>query len=239
MHTNLTRRIACTFFFVAAFWSLSPVIAQTASKSFDVKDFTQINMNVPADIYVGSGDFMVKAEAPQEILDRLEITTEGNTLKISMKKSESWSWNSHSTFKIYVNLPKLEALGLNGSGDVYAQNDFSGDQLKIAVTGSGNVNMKSISYNSLAVSVSGSGDVMIESGKATTASYHVAGSGNVKVEKIDGDQASADVAGSGNLRLGKFSKLSVNVAGSGDVSYSGKPESLEKHVSGSGDVYEK
>lgn len=216
--------------------------AQPVSKTFDVKDFTQVDLGTAADVYLGTGDFVVKVEASsQDIMDQLDIHTDGNALKIDKKKHgwDNWNWPAHSSCKVYINLPKLEGIAVAGSGDVYAQNDFSGDKLKIAMSGSGDVNMKNITYANLAVSISGSGNVTMEGGTATSADFHVSGSGNVKVSKINGDQASAEVAGSGNLNLGKFSKLSVNVAGSGDVSYSGKPATLDKHVSGSGDVYEK
>lgn len=65
----------------------------------------------------------------------------------------------------------------------------------------------------------------------------IAGSGDVSVDKVDGDFA-GEVAGSGSIGVGALNggKTTVEIAGSGEFTGSGRVDALEVDIAGSGDV---
>lgn len=108
--------------------------------------------------------------------------------------------------------------------------------------------------NSLKVRMSGSGDVRV--GAASHAELSVAGSGDIHLREVgDGVGAVANgagditigrvagpldvrVSGSGDVKVasGQVSDMTVEIAGSGDVSFGGVAQTLSARVAGSGDV---
>lgn len=134
-----------------------------------------------------------------------------------------------------LTLPELEAVRVEGSGDVTG--DFSGvDDVEVDIRGSGDVEGTDLDADTVTVSVSGSGDVRLR-GSTGDQSVSIRGSGDYEGRRLDSQTATVSIAGSGDAELTVRDSLDVTIAGSGSVRHTGGAR-VDTDVSGSGDVSE-
>lgn len=89
-----------------------------------------------------------------------------------------------------------------------------------------------------AAAVAGSGDMMIGPFRSAAFSGNVHGSGDLTLERVETDRITLALAGSGDLRAhGRAGQAKLSVAGSGDLDASGLVTgTLSASVAGSGDL---
>ena len=85
------------------------------------------------------------------------------------------------------------------------------------------------------VVLTGSGDIIMN-GTTQELDASVTGSGDVDCHNLQAKNAKATVSGSGDLSVNCTQHLEAKVTGSGDITYKGKPSTLDKKVSGSGNI---
>jgi Putative auto-transporter adhesin, head GIN domain len=103
------------------------------------------------------------------------------------------------------------------------------------VEGSGSVHVADLSNDAFSTSISGSGDVSA-TGSTESLAVRVSGSGTARLDTLTAKDVTVDVTGSGDATVYSSSSLDAKVSGSGSVIYSGNPASVNKAVSGSGEV---
>jgi hypothetical protein len=111
----------------------------------------------------------------------------------------------------------------NVAGALEARQAGSGD-LRAGTAGSADIR------------IAGSGDAIVGA-VAGPLRADIAGSGDIRAASLAGD-FDAHIAGSGDIQVdgGRARKMTVSVAGSGNVGFGGVADSLEARVMGSGDV---
>src|SRR3546814_4941522 len=89
-----------------------PVAAQGSgtSRSYDVTGFDQVDLRGSDDIDVRVGPaFAIQATGPAELLDKLEIVRDGDTLKVGRRgNSVSWGGDKGRAIKIMVTMRSEE-----------------------------------------------------------------------------------------------------------------------------------
>ena len=66
--------------------------------------------------------------------------------------------------------------------------------------------------------------------------FATSGSGDINARNFATRKVNVSVSGSGDAHVNATEALEARVAGSGDVTYSGHPRDVSRHVSGSGSI---
>ena len=173
--------------------------------------FSRVSSQIAADLNITcSGKDSLKVTADSNLLPLIETTVQGDTLKISAKKS----FKTKNRIFIEMNPATLKSFRLSGSGNTDIS-EIKGDQLDLELSGSGNLNAR---------------------GKVEKVFVDVSGSGNWDLEHLEANDAKIKVSGSGNVSVFCRKSLDCYISGSADVRYLGNPTSVTKDVSGSGRV---
>lgn len=171
-------------------------------KSLDLSGFNAITVTGSADMIIGqSQTFSVKVNANEEAFDYLDYVVEDGTLVLKTKDNVQIV---AKTYKVYITLPCLENLTVNGAADADIR-DYSADKdltvvvngagdfeingikvpaLHFTVNGAGDVDASELDVQDLTVIVNGAGDVNL-SGKATKAYFGVSGAGDIDAEELE------------------------------------------------------
>ena len=168
----------------------------------------------------------------ENIINHIITEVEGSTLKIHFEKNKSYSYNS----KLIITVPfeEISTVSLTGSGSIQTKDTINAEKFEINLAGSGDGNFEVNSTN-LKIALAGSGDLKV-AGTAKDLEAKITGSGDLDCSKIEAENAEVAVAGSGDLKVNCIKKLTASVAGSGDIHYKNKPETLDKKIVGSGDI---
>lgn len=217
---------------------LTGIQVQAEEQNRKVDPFTEISLRIGAKVHLEQGAKQnLEIVAKSSTLD--EIVTEVKDGKLIIRfpnKDYFWKTFQPGEITIYITTPEINGLGVSGSGDIIAENDFKTKILDLGVSGSGNIRLSELSAERVKAAISGSGDIVLV-GKAAAQDLSVAisGSGNFKGFDFSADDVSVKIAGSGNVDIEANKNLYVRLAGSGNVTYKGKPM-IDQSIAGSGKV---
>ena len=187
-----------------------------------ITGFERIALQGSLDVkYRQADSFMVKVEAPVEVIKHVETRVEGNVLKIRMKdegKFLRFRSSDGDDVTVYVSSPDFLGVTLQGSGDFECQGLLDTDNLDIEVQGSGDIEFDKIICDKVDVSVLGSGDVKLKRVKTQQSKNEVVGSGEIKIHYDNSGDVRSTIVGSGDITLsGQVKSSSYDVRGSGDM----------------------
>ena len=202
------------------------------ARNFQVGDFKHIESAGSYEVTVRTGARpSVRAEGPQNIVDRLIVEVRGDRLSIRPKKG-NFHWGRSEPVRIAVTVPELREASTAGSGSI-SVDKVAGDRFKATITGSGDVSLPSVNARSVQIEVAGSGSGRL-AGRADEAQYVITGSGEVDASKLKSRDVRLTIAGSGSLAANASGNVSGEVLGSGAARISGGARcSVTKAGSGS------
>jgi hypothetical protein len=203
-----------------------------AAKQFSVGDFKRIESAGAFDVSVRTGAApSVRAEGPQNVLDRLDITVEGDELHIRPRNG-GFSWRRSAPVKIAVTVPRLEEATIAGSGTLTVDK-VAVDTFKAGIAGSGDLSIPQIKAKAVEFEIAGSGSAEI-GGQTETAKYTIAGSGELDASRLKSRDVSLTIAGSGAVQANASGKVDGEILGSGEARVTGGAKcTVEKLGSGS------
>lgn len=204
------------------------------TKTYSLIGFNAINSGIDGDVYyTQDSTYHVEIYGQSNILDKIETPIENGELRLQFRKFERIGW--HNKIVVRISAPTLTGLGVNGSGNVYANQPVTSANMSVKVNGSGNVTMAGYTGADFTSQISGSGRIVVNGGKVQTASTRISGSGDVDIAGMQAESATVNTSGSGNVHVWATNTLDIRISGSGDVYYSGNPI-VTTSISGSGKV---
>ncbi len=135
--------------------------------------------------------------------------------------------------RFHVSMPELDALTVTGSGEIDGAG-WSGTQLRLRVSGQGEVRLSELAYDSVEAVVSGRAEMHL-GGKCDEARFNISGSADVFAPELHTNRAEVRIAGQGNVEMHVAERLEVRIAGFGGVRYHGDPV-VKQSISGVGSV---
>lgn len=175
----------------------------------------------------------IKLEGDSNVLDKIEIEVEENTLVIKQKKGFNFSLNS-GRITISFQAKNLQSIGLSGSGSITVKGTQNVDEFEAVLSGSGDIDAN-VSANHVTTAISGSGNINL-AGKSNSFEAGISGSGDVNAFALKTQNTDIGISGSGNVKITADGNLIGSIAGSGDIHYKGNPSSVKVSSGGSGDV---
>jgi len=155
--------------------------------------FSGIRLKVPAKLIVTQGEqpgFFI--EAQPNILKMIRTSLKEETLTI---ESESCIGDNKG-ITIHISRPLFTKLIVEGSGEITSTDTLAGDQLGLAVDGSGNIEVLA-NTDLMFGGIKGSGSIKV-SGKGKTQHLRIDGSGNFACEAFRARSTDITINGSGN-----------------------------------------
>ncbi len=225
---------------------------EIVSSTLTVGNFTELEASGAFDIVVSQGDIqIVELTGHQNIIDKVKTSLVNDHLEIDLERG---CYNDYE-LTIYVTVPDINEIKLNGSGDIIIEEFDELDQLDLIITGSGNIyGDYNFPINNLLFYISGSGNIdfatsalnitseiegsgnVILSGTTITHEAIITGSGSFRTFNLITDNTSINIVGSGDCEVYVNNTLDIDISGSGNIYYKGHPN-LNINISGTGNVY--
>lgn len=209
----------------------------------EVESFTGIALSVPGTLHLRQGEpRSVEVEAPTDVLEHVETTVEGGTLKIRDERDPDGfldvlfgdgGADIEEKVEAYVTVPTVDGIALAGAGTVLGETPIEASSLDLSNAGSGDMRLE-VQVQALEVESAGSGTFDL-TGTADRVDMQSAGSGTVEAIDLTVETADVQMAGSGDMRLHVVDSLSAEIIGSGDIEHRGSP-TIETSLIGSGEV---
>lgn len=204
---------------------------QIITEELLLDDFSKVKLKTSGDVYVTQGDVQkVEVEGQQNIIYQLDLDVNNETWEIEFDECV----RDYDDLKFYITLPEIKELNISGSGMIYGENDFAVGDLRLRISGSGDIDLALASSTDVDSKISGSGKIKLQ-GSADRFKLKISGSGDYRAFDLDTEDGDIEISGSGDAEVTANDELDIKISGSGDVYYKGNP-ALRIDVSGSGNV---
>ncbi|MFT7775974.1 head GIN domain-containing protein [Roseateles sp.] len=154
--------------------------------------------------------------------------------QLVIRPTGGWKiWRNGKLF-VQVEMRDLRQLSVSGASDVQAPGPVRADQLKLSISGAGNVRLDQLDARQLVFTISGAGDAQL-GGHVGEMALQISGKGKVIADRLQAQRARVNVSGLGNVVLWVTDELSAHISGVGSVDYFGNP-AVQRSVSGMGSI---
>lgn len=210
---------------------------QIITETREIDGFTEVRNNSSFEVYVTQAEeFSVEVVAYENLLPIIETYVSGYSLMI--ETSNNSCFKTGQPIRVYVSLPDVTVLELNGSGRLVAGFTES-TYLVCGNKGSGYMAVDSVESERLNLSNSGSGH--LEVGKLFTQEVSMvqSGSGTIDLGAISGSElVSINHSSSGNVRsiIDGGKSISAILSGSGRIDLTGEVQKADYTLNSSGRI---
>ena len=205
---------------------------EVVTKTRSIGSYDGVSLTGSFDVELVKGkEGTIKIEAESNLQEY--ITTEVKNGKLEISTERNVNLQTTRSVKITVPVESIEEVSVTGSGDIYGASTLRGEEMRLAVTGSGNLKLD-LEVKEIEAKVTGSGDIDLK-GKTASLQCTVTGSGDFDARSLQAGRVEARVMGSGDIFVNVTDILDASIAGSGDIKYSGNPDKNVK-TAGSGRV---
>ena len=212
----------------------------TVRERREVGTFSAIELRYFGQVVLHHGDHCaLEIEGDPDVVPKVRGEVRDDTLILEV--GDNWLERltsglllvANRPLRFHVTLPRLESLAVAGSGDI-AGEGWSGEHLRLRVSGQAEMRLEALSYQAFDVVISGRGEVRL-AGDGDEARVTISGSADVVAPALNVRQAEVKIAGQGNVEMSVRERLDVRIAGFGTVRYHGDP-TVKQVISGAGSV---
>jgi hypothetical protein len=200
------------------------------TKEFDLSGFTAVDVSSAFHVEITHGDgFKTAVTAEEDILPLIQVTKEGNTLKVRLE-NKGRSIHSTEGMKVTITMPALEAVTFSGATHGTFKGFKSAKEFTVKVHGASHLE-GDIEAAKLNVTAEGASRTTLK-GSVKEAQLHAAGASQVQMPDATIDSADIALSGASQANINVKSKLDYTLSGASHLTYSGNPTVGHKKTSG-------
>jgi hypothetical protein len=209
------------------------VISQEESISgFDSID---ISHSFSVDITQGE-DFSVVIRIDDNLVEYLDVTKQGSTLRIRFEPSRSYNI-FNATMEAEITMPELVGVDLSGDSEARVSGFASAEPFTADLSGNSRLN-GDIQAGNVRLDASGNSSVTV-SGSGEGISVDASGSSEVDLADFLGVNGNVGASGASTVTVSLSGRLDADASGSSDIYYLGNPELGSIDTSGTSSVQSK
>jgi Putative auto-transporter adhesin, head GIN domain len=204
------------------------------TEAYTFANFTRVEISSPFEFEVKqSNSYSINVTADDNLMDYVQVTQEGQTLKIRLRGITSLQ---HVTLRASVTMPELSGLTVSGASRGTVSDFSSAEDLNITVSGASMVTAD-ITAGDIGFDVSGASLVQLE-GSAADMVAVVSGASTFDLGDFAVTDANVKISGASTGTINLDGRLDANVSGASTLLYIGDPVMGVINVSGASTLRE-
>jgi hypothetical protein len=203
---------------VAAYFLFLPGNPKTQTLNFS--GFTALDVSSAFKVTVTqSNTYSVVITANERIFDRIEVSTEGNTLKIGMKPGTFFGiFNAEAE----ISMPTLRNVVFSGATRGTATGFSSAEPFGVSLSGASSLDLTNFKAGNITVDLSGASTLTAD-GTANDLTSVVSGASNLNLQNLAINNAEMNLSGASHAQIDVNGKLDADLSGASSLQYSGQP----------------
>ena len=198
------------------------------TEQYAFANFTRVEISSAFEFEIKqSGSYSVNVTADDNVIDYVQVSQDGQTLKIRLVTVPSLRL---VTLRALVTIPQLRGLAVSGASGGSVSEFSSTEGLNITVSGASRVT-GDITAGNAEFEVSGASTVRLE-GSADNMTARVSGASLFSLDDFTVNNAQANISGASTGTINLDGRLDANVSGASTLLYIGDPVMGTINVSG-------
>lgn len=198
----------------------------------DVGNFNSIEAEGAVEVHVKQhAASSVTLETDENLVEYLDVFTDGNTLVIRTKKG--YNLDPSKEVVLYAAAPAFQKLDVSGASKLISEGTISGDDLELGASGASEIAMN-VDVLRLQADLSGASTLRLK-GKAARFFSGASGASKIKCIDLSTDETTLDVSGATNAEVSADKQLNIDASGASNIDYRGNA-SINQKSSGASSV---
>ena len=225
------------------------------TQEFDYSDFTRVEVGYALEVEViQSSSFSISITADDNIFDYMDVSKSGETLKIRLKSS--YSYTSYTAIA-EITMPELYRLDFSGATHGSVQGFSSSHDFGLELSGASSLDIADMAAGGIEFEVSGAshitGNITADdaefdisgassvtlSGSANDLDANVSGASRLEIEDFPVHNADVNLSGASSGTINLDGTLDANLSGASHLYYIGEPTLGSLDISGGSTIGEK
>jgi hypothetical protein len=182
-----------------------------------------------------SNTYSVVITANERIFDRIEVTTQGNTLKIDMKPGTFFGVFSAEA---QISMPTLSNVLFSGATRGTATGFSSTETFEASLSGASSLDMTSFKAGNITVDLSGASTFTAQ-GIANDLTSVASGASSLNLQNLVVNNAQINLSGASRGQIDVNGRLDADLSGASNLQYSGQPTLGNIDTSGASTINKK
>ena len=182
-----------------------------------------------------STSYSVKISASERIFDRIEVTQQGQTLKIDVKPGVFFGL---FTNKAEITMPSLGNFALSEASRGTADGFSSSNQFTAQISGASTLDLNNFNAGDINFEVTGASHLTGQ-GTASNLTSAVSGASTLDLTDLTVDNANIDLSGASHAIINLTGRLDAQASGASNLQYIGEPTLGTINTSGGSTVNKK
>ena len=206
------------------------------TESLDFSGFSSVEVGSAFQVSITqSAPYSVKISASERVFDRIEVTQEGQTLKIDVKPGVFFGVFNN---KAEITMPSLDNLELSGASRGTADGFSSFNQFTAQVSGASSLDLNNFNAGDIEFEVTGASRLTGQ-GTASNLTSAVSGASTLDLTNFTVNDANVDLSGASHATINLTGRLDVQASGASNLEYIGEPTLGTINTSGGSNVNKK
>ena len=166
----------------------------------------------------------VRVETDENLLEYLDVFTDGNTLVIQSKKG--YNLRPSKAIIVYASAPQFRNLDVSGASKLIGESPLSGSELELGASGSSEIDLE-VKVSKLQADISGASSIQLK-GSSTLFDTEASGASTIRCLDLDTEETTLDLSGASNAEVTASKQLNIDASGASDVRYRGNANINQK-----------
>lgn len=203
------------------------------SEQMALADFTTVEAQNAFELQITQSDsFAVTVRADDNIMDLVDVSKEGDTLKLRLERGVSLR---NATLEAEITMPDLEGLDLSGASRASVSGFRSSGQLDIGLSGASSLD-GDLEAGDVDINASGASRVVLD-GSATGLTIEGSGASSLDLADFTVETAEVRLSGASDATVRAQERIDpVDVSGASKLRYLGDPSLGDVTTSGASTV---
>lgn len=201
------------------------------SEMINTGSFKSLDISGVMKVFVSQGAESVKMETDRNIMEYVEIFTDGNTLVIRPKRG--YNLRPSKAVIVHVSASAFENIDISGASEVVAENTLSINTMHLSSSGASKIHLK-LEGDKLVTDLSGASKLNI-AGEVRDFDLGASGASDINCYGLVTETASISMSGASNAEITVNKELHAGLSGASHVRYKGNAR-VDKSTSGASSV---
>jgi len=227
--------VVCTLVILRGWPGLLVGSGDLESENYAFTDFTEVEISSAFQFEIEqSGSYSINVTADDNVIDRVQISKDGQTLKIRIGPVLHLG---PVTLRASVAMPRIDGLTVSGASRGTVRGFNTTEDMNVTVSGAsrltGNLTAGNIEFD-----ISGASTVQLD-GSANDIDANVSGASQLNLENLTVNDADVNFSGASSGTVNLDGRLDANLSGASRLWYIGEPTMGDINTSGASTISKK
>jgi hypothetical protein len=198
---------------------------------YDLKEFRKLFVGGNYDLRLVPSDVSrVVIETDQNLMRYINVELHDGSLNIN----NVYTLKGSRGIVVEVYYQTVEQVHSTGNSKISHEGILEAENLRVGLSGAGAIDLE-INTDKVQVDMSGAGVVELR-GKTRRQETHISGAGGLVAENLISEECYIHLSGLGGASVYVSEKLEASITGIGGITYAGRPNLVEKQITGLGKI---